>query len=54
LYAVVNDHPLTLDHIVACDAYPSEVQLASILAQVGQSNWSQIMALLIVRRSLMV
>ncbi|KAF5857598.1 hypothetical protein ETB97_005527 [Aspergillus alliaceus] len=30
----MDDHPLTLDHIVACDAYPSKVQLASILAQV--------------------
>ncbi|KAF7586861.1 hypothetical protein BBP40_008227 [Aspergillus hancockii] len=25
LYAVMDDHHLTLDHIVACDAYPSEV-----------------------------
>ncbi|KAI1906768.1 hypothetical protein LOZ65_006831 [Ophidiomyces ophidiicola] len=34
LYAVVDDLPLTLVQLVACRAYPSESQLASIVAQV--------------------
>jgi hypothetical protein len=35
LYAVVDDLPLTLVHLVGCRAYPSETQLASIITQVG-------------------
>ncbi|KAF4765574.1 hypothetical protein HAV15_003281 [Penicillium sp. str.  len=31
---IVDDLPITLEHLVASDAYPSEVQLASILKQV--------------------
>lgn len=34
MYAIVDDLPLTLENLVASDAYPSELQLASILAQV--------------------
>ncbi|RAL04899.1 uncharacterized protein BO80DRAFT_318000, partial [Aspergillus ibericus CBS 121593] len=34
LYSVGVDRPLTLDNLVACDRFPSELQLASILAQV--------------------
>lgn len=34
MYVLFEDLPLTLEHLVACDAYPSEIQLASILAQV--------------------
>ena len=33
-YFVVDDLPITLEHLVACNAYPSEEQLASILEQV--------------------
>lgn len=33
-YFIVDDLPLTLEHVVACDIFPSELQLASILAQV--------------------
>jgi hypothetical protein len=33
-YFIVDDLPLTLEHLVACDIFPSELQLASILAQV--------------------
>lgn len=32
---IVDDLPITLEHLVASDAYPSEVQLASILKQVS-------------------
>ncbi|KAB8266461.1 hypothetical protein BDV30DRAFT_232438 [Aspergillus minisclerotigenes] len=32
-YFIVDDLPLTLEHLVACDIFPSELQLASILAQ---------------------
>ncbi|KAB8213605.1 hypothetical protein BDV33DRAFT_229105 [Aspergillus novoparasiticus] len=32
-YFTVDDLPLTLEHLVACDIFPSELQLASILAQ---------------------
>lgn len=30
-YFIVDDLPLTLEHVVACDIFPSELQLASIL-----------------------
>ncbi|KAI2707472.1 hypothetical protein CBS147354_9534 [Penicillium roqueforti] len=33
-YFIVDDLPLTLEHLVACDIFPSELQLASILVQV--------------------
>lgn len=33
-YFIVDDLPLTLEHLVACDVFPSELQLASILIQV--------------------
>ena len=33
-YFIVDDLPLTLEHLVACDIFPSELQLASILIQV--------------------
>ena len=33
-YFIVDDFPLTLEHVVACDIFPSELQLASILVQV--------------------
>ncbi|CEL09502.1 hypothetical protein ASPCAL12637 [Aspergillus calidoustus] len=33
-YFIVDDLPLTLEHLVACDIFPSELQLASVLAQV--------------------
>ncbi|KAH1805493.1 hypothetical protein KXX27_001346, partial [Aspergillus fumigatus] len=32
-YFIVDDLPLTLEHLVACDVFPSELQLASILVQ---------------------
>ncbi|KAL4958853.1 uncharacterized protein BDV14DRAFT_207299 [Aspergillus stella-maris] len=32
-YFIVDDYPLTLKHLVACDPFPSELQLASILVQ---------------------
>ena len=35
---VVDDLPVTLEHLVASDAYPTEVQLASILKQVRFRN----------------
>jgi serine/threonine protein kinase len=34
MYALSDDLPLTLEHLVACDKYLSEIQLASILTQV--------------------
>lgn len=34
MYFIVDDLPLTLEHLVACDVFPSELQLASILVQV--------------------
>ncbi|ODM24143.1 hypothetical protein SI65_01733 [Aspergillus cristatus] len=34
LYTIGVDFHLTLDHLVACDVFPCELQLASILAQV--------------------
>lgn len=34
-YFLVDDLPLTLEHLVASDAYPNETQLATILGQVG-------------------
>lgn len=40
LYSVGVDFPLTLDHLVACDAFPCELQLASILAQVSYPDRS--------------
>ena len=33
-YFLYEDQPVTLEHLIACDAYPSEIELASILAQV--------------------
>jgi hypothetical protein len=33
-YFIINDLPLTLEHLVTCDIFPSKLQLASILAQV--------------------
>ena len=35
---IVDDLPVTLEHLVASDAYPNEVQLASILKQVSFRN----------------
>ena len=35
-YFIVDDLPLTLEHVVACDIFPSELQLASILVQVWE------------------
>ncbi|CEJ55662.1 hypothetical protein PMG11_01910 [Penicillium brasilianum] len=32
-YSIFDDLPLTLEHVVACDIFPSELQLASILIQ---------------------
>lgn len=37
---IVEDLPLTLEHLVAIDAYPTEVQLASILKQVSFLNYT--------------
>ncbi|KAL5333672.1 hypothetical protein BJX70DRAFT_49240 [Aspergillus crustosus] len=37
-YFIVDDLPLTLEHLVACDIFPSEVQLASILVLDGLSH----------------
>lgn len=34
-YFLVDDMPLNLDHLVACPAYPTETQLASIIRQVS-------------------
>lgn len=34
-FFLVDDLPLTLEHLVASDAYPNETQLATILGQVG-------------------
>ncbi|OJJ42064.1 hypothetical protein ASPZODRAFT_162382 [Penicilliopsis zonata CBS 506.65] len=34
-YFIVDDLPLTLEHVVACDIFPSELQLASILIQIA-------------------
>jgi hypothetical protein len=34
IYALSEDLPLTLEHLIACDKYPGEIQLALILAQV--------------------
>lgn len=33
-YFIVDDLPLTLEHLIACDVFPTELQLASILVQV--------------------
>jgi len=33
-YFLFDDLPITLEHLVACDAYPSDNQLASVLVQV--------------------
>jgi hypothetical protein len=30
-YFIIDDLPLTLEHLVTCDVFPSELQLASIL-----------------------
>lgn len=38
-YFIVDDLSLTLEHVVACDIFPSELQLASILIQV----WEQML-----------
>lgn len=35
-YSIFDDLPLTLEHVVACDIFPSELQLASILIQVWE------------------
>ena len=36
LFYAIHEHlPVTLDHLVACPAYPTEIQLASVLTQVG-------------------
>lgn len=35
-YFILDDLPLTLKHVVACDIFPSELQLASILVQVWE------------------
>lgn len=48
LYTIGVDFHLTLDHLVACDVFPCELQLASILAQVSLSrsiNLSLVMSL---------
>lgn len=37
-YFLVEDLPVTLEHLVASDAYPTEAQLASILKQVSYRN----------------
>jgi hypothetical protein len=37
LYIIHSDISLSLDNIVACDAYLDEIELAAILAQVGPS-----------------
>jgi hypothetical protein len=34
LYILSKFHPLTLDHVVACKAFPDQQQLAAIMAQV--------------------
>jgi hypothetical protein len=34
LYAISDFDPLTLDHIVACNAFPGQLQLAAIMSQV--------------------
>lgn len=44
-YFIVDDLPLTLEHLVACDIFPSELQLASILVQVWIINHSKRKAL---------
>jgi hypothetical protein len=41
IYFIVDDLPLTLEHLVACDVFPSELQLASILSQVRDFNSQQ-------------
>lgn len=40
LYSVGIDFPLTLDYLIACDAFPCELQLASVLAQVSYPDRS--------------
>ena len=37
LYTLSRFYPLTLEHIVACEAFPDEQQLAAIMSQVGPS-----------------
>lgn len=37
-YFTVDNLPLTLEYLVACDIFPSELQLASILAQVRNTG----------------
>ena len=34
VYMVFDDLPVTLDHVVACDYYPQDTQVLSVLAQV--------------------
>lgn len=38
LYTLSKFHPLTLDHIVACKAFPDQQQLAAIMSQVLSSD----------------
>ncbi|KAL6229959.1 hypothetical protein BDW75DRAFT_223823 [Aspergillus navahoensis] len=40
IYFIVDDLPLTLEHLVTCHIFPSELQLASILKQVWCGNYS--------------
>jgi serine/threonine protein kinase len=38
IYALSKFHPLTLDHVVACKAFPNQQQLAAIMSQVLPSS----------------
>ena len=38
LFVLYNDIQISIDHLVACEAYLNEVQLAAILAQVSYSK----------------
>ena len=43
IYALVDDYPLTMAHLVSCEElYPTEVELSSIMFQVGKTPSSVI------------
>jgi hypothetical protein len=47
LFILHDDIPVSLDHIVACEAYPDEVELAAILSQVSSLYRSTAYSMLI-------
>lgn len=51
VYFRFDDFPVTLEHLVACDAYPTETQLALILSQVTFIGSTTKDVLLIMRSS---